>query len=287
MNVPPQFMDFPVLDAAAGRKVDRKNAGSLLIGLALYPDSGLEWRQRMAHFLAQVLWESGGLALDQERWGPTEAQKRYDTRTDLGNTAAADGDGYTNRGEGPIQLTGGANRRAAREGLIARGFRNVPDFVGTDALLTDPWEGLSAVWYWDSRRLNDAADRGDIVAVTRGVNGGENGLAGRIGYYVRSAFALLGRQMGASLRTDIMAFQTEQKLKVDGIAGENTRAALHAALHAQPGLAFTSPVIKAEWWPSGHFTAGQDDPVPSTEERLAALETAVAALQVALLGDGK
>jgi putative chitinase len=122
--------------------------------------------------------ESGDLAYDRELWGPTPAQKRYDTRTDLGNTPEADGDGYGNRGMGPIQLTGAGNRRAFREWCIAEGF-DPPEFVGTDALLADPWEGLSAVWYWTSRNLNRCADAGDFENITWRINGGTNGFDDR------------------------------------------------------------------------------------------------------------
>ena len=37
----------------------------------------------------------------------------------------------------------------------------------------------SAVFFWDTRKLNKLADQDDVVAVTKVVNGGENGLAHR------------------------------------------------------------------------------------------------------------
>jgi predicted chitinase len=46
-------------------------------------------------------------------------------------------------------------------------------------LVSSEYAVHSAVWFWDSRDLNTLADGDDVVAVTRKVNGGENGLAHR------------------------------------------------------------------------------------------------------------
>ncbi|WP_016392096.1 putative lysozyme [Pseudomonas plecoglossicida] len=37
----------------------------------------------------------------------------------------------------------------------------------------------SAAWFWHSRGLNALAERGDLVGITRKINGGSNGLADR------------------------------------------------------------------------------------------------------------
>ena len=44
----------------------------------------------------------------------------------------------------------------------------------------------SAMWYWLSHGLNAIADRGDITAMTRAINGGLNGLEERKRYYERA-----------------------------------------------------------------------------------------------------
>jgi len=208
------------------------NAQSMLAGLRERgAAAGLARPHRLAQYLAQLLHESGAFRHDRELWGPTAAQQRYDIRTDLGNTPARDGDGFLFRGRTPMQITGRSNY--SQFTLWARQFRaDVPDFVlDPDAALTDPWEGLGPIWYWETRNLNTYADQGDIEMVTRRINGGLNGYADRQHWYVRAALGLLGRDPG-----DIRAFQKAAGVAVDGIAGPRTRAALHGALLRLPAL---------------------------------------------------
>lgn len=209
------------------------NMRSVVAGLRARP-SGLDRPHRLAHYLGQTGHEAGGWKYDRELWGPTPAQVRYDTRTDLGNTAAHDGDGYLYRGRGPIQITGKSNYRQYREWCRERGLA-APDFVAQpDMVLTDPWEGLAPIWYWDSRDLNALADVNALEGITRKINGGTNGLADRQTRYTRSALVLLG--YGPA---DVLRFQRDQRLAVDGIAGPTTRATLHAALTQLPPVTFS------------------------------------------------
>ena len=128
---------------------------------------------RICHFLAQVLHESSAFRYTVEIWGNTDYQKRYDTRTDLGNTPEEDGDGYLYRGRGWIQLTGKANYIAAGTAL-SQDFVNKPDLVQEY-----PWVAMVSGWYWNSRNLNKFADADDINTVTKLVNGGYLGLDDR------------------------------------------------------------------------------------------------------------
>lgn len=104
-------------------------------------------------------------------------------RVNLGNTEP--GDGYKFRGQGPKQITGRANARAARDRLrVALGAR-VPDFEQSPELFCTPeWGAWSAGDFWNSRNLNAHADRGDVEAVTRAINGGLNGLSDRKARYL-------------------------------------------------------------------------------------------------------
>lgn len=132
---------------------------------------------RLAHFLAQIGHESNSLRDVREVWGPTEAQRRYEGRADLGNTNPGDGTRFM--GRGPIQTTGRANYRALTQRLRARGI-DAPDFeVYPHRLELPEWGALAACDYWDMRGINALADRDDIEAVTRAVNGGLNGLDDR------------------------------------------------------------------------------------------------------------
>ena len=125
---------------------------------------------RICHFLAQILHESGAFHYSAEIWGNTPAQQAYDTRTDLGNTPEHDNDGYLYRGRGWIQVTGKTNYRLVSQELGK-------DFVANpDLLATEPYDGLSAGWYWNRRKLNTWADLDDILTITKKVNGGYNGL---------------------------------------------------------------------------------------------------------------
>ena len=213
------------LAAIAGKPVN-SNMISTVAGLARAGvGAGLNRPHRLAMYLGQLAHESMGWHYDRELWGPTAAQARYDTRTDLGNTAARDGDGYRYRGRGPIQLTGRDNYRAFTAWARSMDPR-APDFVADpDAVLTDPWEGLAPIWFWDRGGINRYADQGDFLTVTRRINGGTNGLADRERRYVQAALVLLGYSP-----REVRRFQTDAGLKSDGVAGPQTRAALHHAL---------------------------------------------------------
>ena len=224
----------------SGREVN-DNMRSVIDGLAMAGiGAGLNRPHRLVIYLAQIGHESDWFRWDREIWGPTAAQARYDTRADLGNTPAADGDGYLYRGRGPIQITGKFNYRRFAEWAQKLDAR-APNFVvSPDLINTDPWEGLVPIWYWDSgnptgESLNVYADEANHEMVTRLINGGLNGYADRLARYTRAALVLLG--FGP---TDIRAFQAKvfTGRDVDGIDGPKTRAALHQALLAQPLAAF-------------------------------------------------
>lgn len=274
MQITPQTL------ATIAGKPANANMASTIAGLARAGvGAGLNRPHRLAMYLGQLAHESMGWHYDREVWGPTAAQKRYDTRTDLGNSAAADGDGYRYRGRGPIQLTGRANYAAFTS--WARSMdRQAPDFVADpDAVLTDPWEGLAPIWFWDRGGLNRYADQGDFLTVTRRINGGTNGLADRERYYTRAALVLLGYSP-----REISRFQTNAKLKPDGIAGPATRAALHRALSASILVRFPLTTPSVDPFDEGGWTAPSPPvatPAQANAPKLGAL--LIAALAAALV----
>lgn len=133
---------------------------------------------RMAHFMAQVAHESGGFRYMEEIWGPTPAQKKYEGRVDLDNTQP--GDGFRYKGRGPLQATGRANYRLYGR-TLGVDFENHPEVVALPSLGL-----LVACSFWDMRGLNELADADDVLAITRRVNGGTNGLAERKAYLAKA-----------------------------------------------------------------------------------------------------
>src|SRR5699024_2710854 len=130
---------------------------------------------RAAHFLGQIGHESAGLRYMEE----IASGAAYEGRADLGNTQP--GDGRRFKGRGPIQLTGRANYRAFTRWARGAGHTS-HDFEANPHLLSQPkWGFLAASYYWTVARpnLNAQADRDDLEAVTRSINGGLNGLADR------------------------------------------------------------------------------------------------------------
>lgn len=156
---------------------------------------------RAAMFLATIGHESGNFRWLAEIWGPTAAQKRYDSRDDLGNTdpqavaiAAKHGmgPGQFYRGYGPIQITGFYNLRDMGEKLGL-------DLINEPSLLMDPRNGArSSARWWQDAGCNAIADTGNFFRVSNRVNRGNsnskyppNGWEDRLKRYNR-AIEILG-----------------------------------------------------------------------------------------------
>jgi len=116
---------------------------------------------RVAHFLAQAAHETDGWRTLVE-YASGDA---YDTRTDLGNTPARDGDGRMYKGRGIFQLTGTANYRKM-------GQRLGLDLLAHPILAADPEIAVKiACLYWNDRKMSPMADRDDLLACSIAVNG--------------------------------------------------------------------------------------------------------------------
>lgn len=132
---------------------------------------------RAAQWAAQLGHESVGLsALEEFASGAA-----YEGRADLGNTQPGDGVRY--KGRGAIMVTGRANYRNLSRWAHAEGMAPTPTYFEDNpkALQSTEHAFVGAVWYWTVARpnLNAQADRDDLEAVTRSINGGLNGLADR------------------------------------------------------------------------------------------------------------
>ncbi|MEX2631495.1 MAG: glycoside hydrolase family 19 protein [Tistlia sp.] len=143
--------------------------------------AGIATPLRRAHFLAQIGHESGGL-----RWTEELASgDAYEGRRDLGNREP--GDGRRFKGRGLIQLTGRANYRAFGEAV----GQDLLSEAGARRLAVEPALAVAAaIWFWTRHALNELADRDDLAAVTRRVNGGLTGLADRAAYLRRAKLLL-------------------------------------------------------------------------------------------------
>jgi putative chitinase len=125
---------------------------------------------RVAHFMAQLSHESGGFKYLKEL-GNNAYFKKYEGRKDLGNIFA--GDGLRFKGRGFIQITGRANYSELSKDLKI-------DFVNNPELLEqEPNAILSALWFWNKKKLNTFADEDNLSTITKRINGGFNGIEDR------------------------------------------------------------------------------------------------------------
>lgn len=173
---------------------------------------------RVAHFLAQVLYESGGLAIQFENLNysaerlPVVWPLRFKPRGPLnpndyafepeklanavyggrmGNTEP--GDGYRYRGRGLLQLTGKGTYQTAMQRLRAT-YPDAPDLVANpDEVISATWCLAIAAAEWTARGCNALADQDDIGEVTRAINGANTGLSDRTEWLRRTKAMWLGR----------------------------------------------------------------------------------------------
>ena len=125
---------------------------------------------RLAHFFSQIHHESGGFKHLKEI-GADSYFKKYEGRKDLGNTQ--EGDGLRFKGRGFIQVTGRANYT-----MLSKDTRI--DFLNHPELLEQEANAMiSALWFWNKKKLNELADKDDCKAITKRINGGYNGLEDR------------------------------------------------------------------------------------------------------------
>jgi putative chitinase len=132
---------------------------------------GITTNLRLAHFLAQLMHESGNFKYTEE----IASGSAYEGRKDLGNTQAGDGKRY--KGRGYIQLTGRANYTKFKEFCGE-------DTVANPALVASKFPMLSAGYFFDKTKLFAKCDEGSgeevVKKVSKRVNGGYNGLADRL-----------------------------------------------------------------------------------------------------------
>jgi len=100
------------------------------------------------------------------------ANRIYSNR--MGNRDESSGDGWRFRGSGFLQLTGHSNFYHAGQALGV-------DFVMQPELVRTPmYAAQTAGWFWQTHKLNQYADKGDFLTMTKRINGGTIGLEDRI-----------------------------------------------------------------------------------------------------------
>ena len=171
----------------------------------ILPDYEINTPERVSAFIAQCAHESGNFTALHEnlnyravtlrkifpKYFPTDeiaeqyasqpnkaeliANRVYASR--MGNGDEASGDGYRYCGRGLIQLTGKENY-SWFAASIEIPVEEVPAYLQT-------FEGAvqSACWFWETNNLNQWADKGDILTLTKRINGGTIGLDDRIKHY--------------------------------------------------------------------------------------------------------
>jgi len=170
--------------------------------MQILPDYDITTPQRIAAFLAQCSHESNGFTALKENLnyraatlmkvfpkyfadqsiadayaGKQEAIANRVYANRMGNGDEHSGDGFRHCGRGLIQLTGKDNYTRFAES-VEMDVNDVPEYLGT-------FEGAvqSACWFWESNNLNQYADVGDMVTLTKKINGGTIGLEDRLNQY--------------------------------------------------------------------------------------------------------
>ncbi|GGJ19586.1 glycoside hydrolase family 19 protein [Deinococcus roseus] len=167
---------------------------------------GINTTLRLAHWLAQLTAESGLVPQEENlnysakrlcqvwpsRFPSLQAAQSCAMNPQaLGNTVyggrmgnTQPGDGFKYRGRGFIQLTGRSNYTRYSQ---LTGFDLVND---PDLLLQIGVSAQTAAAFWQDHHINAMADRNDLQAVTRAINGGLIGLPSRQAY-LQKIMALL------------------------------------------------------------------------------------------------
>ena len=168
----------------------------------ILPEYEITTPQRVAAFLAQCAHESGGFVFLKEnlnykaaslrrvfpKYFPNEeiasqyagkgemiANRVYANR--MGNGDEASGDGFRYCGRGLIQLTGKNNY------TFFAGSLDIPVEEASEYLQTFEGAVQSACFFWEQNKLNQWADAGDILTLTKRINGGTIGLEDRVKHY--------------------------------------------------------------------------------------------------------
>ena len=184
---------------------------SILGDKTLLEEYEINTPKRIAAFMAQCGHESGGFVWLTEnlnysaaglmktfaKYFPDQATAAaYARQPDkianrvyanrMGNGNEASGDGARYKGRGLIQVTGKDNYF-----WFASSLEITPE-AAAEYMQTFEGAAQSACWYWENTSLNKLADVGDILAMTKRINGGTIGLEDRKKHYAHALHVLGG-----------------------------------------------------------------------------------------------
>ncbi|OUU50524.1 MAG: hypothetical protein CBC12_05550 [Candidatus Puniceispirillum sp. TMED52] len=231
----------------------------------IFPKYDINTPERMAGFIAQCAHESNNFKSLEENLNysesalirvfgryfgksPKRSAKEYARNPEMianyvymdefrkykmGNVK--EGDGWLFRGRGLKQLTGRENytKFGKTVGMTAE---EAAEYVATERGAIE-----SACWFWKTSKLNAIADKGDIVKMTKKINGGDIGLADRTKRY-KAAIEIMGGKIPTPKKSKVeyvtvttgdrgdtvVALQKALNIGADGIFGPGTKRALRA-----------------------------------------------------------
>lgn len=195
--IAPEF-ERVVLHSMLANRLPRsrqRRAGEFAPALAEeFAKAGIVTPLQVGHALAQLLHESAFFHYTEEVWGPNKWQRKYDTRTDLGNTPERDGDGKLYKGRGLIQLTGKDNYRAF-DAWLREERGDTSDVVSNPQLVGQlPYAVTSATWYLtecaDSLKYATGDTAHDVARVTKTINRAKLHLKERIARFCEVMVAI-------------------------------------------------------------------------------------------------
>ena len=169
---------------------------------AILPEYGINTPERVAAFIAQCAHESGGFKFLKENlnykaesllkvfpkyFKTLDEARAYEKKPEkianriygnrMGNGDESSGDGFRYCGRGLIQLTGKENYSWFAASL------EIPVEEASEYLETFEGAVQSACWFWEENKLNQWADKKDILTLTKRINGGTIGLDDRIKHF--------------------------------------------------------------------------------------------------------
>lgn len=180
-----------------------------LSGKTLLEEYEITTPKRIAAFMAQCGHESGGfvwltenlnysaeglLRVFSKYFPDMSTAKSYARQPDriaarvyanrMGNGDEASMEGAVYKGRGLIQVTGKDNYF-----WFAASLQITPE-EASEYMQTFEGAAQSACWYWEQTSLNKLADQGDILNMTKRINGGTIGLEDRKKHYEHALHVL-------------------------------------------------------------------------------------------------